>query len=64
MPTQPLYELLSRTRKLYGVGFGSSSLPLLTAIVRATIGIRWRERGETAELLSVVDNDISQAIQV
>ena len=64
MPTQSLYDLLSRTRKLYGVGFGSSSLPLLTEIVRATIGIRWRERSVTAELLAVVDNDISQAIQV
>ncbi|KAF5353253.1 hypothetical protein D9756_007774 [Leucocoprinus leucothites] len=63
MPTQSLYDLLSRTRKLYGVGFGSSSLPLLTAIVRATIGIRWRERGEMTELLAVVDHDISQAIQ-
>lgn len=63
LPAQSLYDLLSRTRKLYGVGFGSSSLPLLTAIVRATVGIRWRERGETAELLAVIDNDISQAIQ-
>ncbi|EKM75129.1 hypothetical protein AGABI1DRAFT_116559 [Agaricus bisporus var. burnettii JB137-S8] len=62
-PTASLYELLSRTRKLYGVGIGSSSLPLLTAIVRATIGVRWRERGEMAELLTVIDNDISQAIQ-
>lgn len=64
VPTPPLCELLSRTRKLYGVGLGSSSLPLLTAIVRATIGIQWRERGETAELLAIIDNDISQAIQV
>lgn len=63
-PTASLYELLSRTRKLYGVGIGSSSLPLLTAIVRATIGVRWRERGEMAELLTVIDNDIGQAIQV
>ncbi|KAF9446915.1 hypothetical protein P691DRAFT_776508 [Macrolepiota fuliginosa MF-IS2] len=62
-PTPSLSELLSRTRKLYGVGLGSSSLPLLTAIVRATIGIRWRERGDTMTLLAVVDNDISQAVQ-
>ncbi|KXN89077.1 hypothetical protein AN958_06346 [Leucoagaricus sp. SymC.cos] len=63
IPTQALYDLLIRTRKLYGVGFGSSSLPLLTAIVRATIGIRWRGHGEMADLLAIVDNDISQAIQ-
>lgn len=63
-PMPSLYELLSRTRKLYGVGMGSSSLPLLTAIVRATIGAQWKERGEMADLLAVIDNDISQAIQV
>lgn len=63
-PTPSLSELLSRTRKLYGVGLGSSSLPLLTTIVRATIGIRWRERGDMIDLLAVIDNDISQAIQV
>lgn len=63
-PTPALIELLSRIRKLYGVGLGSLSLPLLTAIIRSTIGIRWRERGDVAELLAVIDNDISQAIQV
>jgi hypothetical protein len=64
VPTSSLYELLARTRKLYGVGMGSSSLFLLTSIVRATIGARWRERGEMVDLLAVIDNDISQAIQV
>jgi hypothetical protein len=64
VPTPSFTETLSRARKLYGVGLGTSSLPLLTSIVQATVGLRWREVGDVADLLAVIDSDISQAIQV
>ena len=60
----PLYDLLSRARSLYGAGLGFASLGVLSSIVRATIGLRWEDVGDMADILAVIDADIGQAIQV
>ncbi|PFH48801.1 hypothetical protein AMATHDRAFT_81625 [Amanita thiersii Skay4041] len=62
-PTQQLYETLTRARKLLGAGMGFASLGLLTAVVRATIGLRWQDEGDMAAVLTAIDFDITQAIQ-
>ena len=59
-----LYETLSRARSLYGAGLGFASLGILSQVVRATIGLRWEEDGDMADVLAVIDADIGQAIQV
>ncbi|PPQ74933.1 hypothetical protein CVT24_002967 [Panaeolus cyanescens] len=59
----PLHDALTRARSLYGAGMGFASLHVLASIVRATIGLRWEEDGDMAEMLAVIDSDIGQAIQ-
>jgi len=48
---------------MYGAGMGFSSLGLLSSVVRATLGLRWEDDGDMADILAVVDIDIGQAIQ-
>jgi hypothetical protein len=60
----PLHDLLIRARSLYGAGLGFASLGVLSSIVRATIGLRWEDEGDMADILAVIDADIGQAIQV
>ena len=60
----PLHDLLTRARSLYGAGLGFASLAVLSLIVRATIGLRWEDEGDMADILAVIDADIGQAIQV
>jgi len=62
-PMPPLYDLLTRARSLYGAGLGFASLAVLSSIVRATIGLRWEDDGDMADILAVIDADIGQAIQ-
>lgn len=62
-PTPELVSVLRRARSLYGAGMGFASLTLLTQVVRATLGIRWREEGDTADALAHIDADVTQAIQ-
>lgn len=62
-PMPPLHDLLTRARSLYGAGLGFASLAVLSAIVRATIGLRWEDDGDMADILAVIDADIGQAIQ-
>ena len=63
-PMPSLHDLLTRARSLYGAGLGFASLGLLSSIVRATIGLRWEDDGDMADILAVIDADIGQAIQV
>jgi hypothetical protein len=42
---------------------GFSSLGLLSSVVRSTLGLRWEDDGDMADILSVIDIDIGQAIQ-
>ncbi|KAI0940591.1 hypothetical protein AcW1_003747 [Taiwanofungus camphoratus] len=62
-PTSDLRSVLRRARALYGAGMGFASLELLTEVVKSTIGGRWQEDGETADVLAEIDADITQAIQ-
>jgi len=62
-PTQHLHDVLRRARSLYGAGLGFSSLSLLTAIVRASVGLRWEDDDDMADLLAIIDADIGQGIQ-
>ncbi|KIJ96711.1 hypothetical protein K443DRAFT_682114 [Laccaria amethystina LaAM-08-1] len=62
-PTQHLRDTLNRIRSLYGAGMGFSSLGLLSSVVRSTLGLRWEDDGDMADILSVIDIDIGQAIQ-
>jgi len=63
VPTSQLDDTLAQARALYGAGMGFASLVILESIVRATVGLRWKEGGELSDILTVVDADISQAIQ-
>ncbi|RDB22076.1 hypothetical protein Hypma_011162 [Hypsizygus marmoreus] len=63
MPTQNLRDILTRARALYGAGLGFASLGVLAMVVRASIGLRWDDDGDMADLLAVIDADIGQAIQ-
>ncbi|KAF8956848.1 hypothetical protein BDZ97DRAFT_146393 [Flammula alnicola] len=62
-PLPHLHEVLTRARSLYGAGLGFSSLTVLASIVRATVGLRWEDDGDMADILAVIDADIGQAIQ-
>jgi len=42
---------------------GFASLDILASIVRASVGLRWKEDDDLAALLAVIDADIGQAIQ-
>jgi len=63
IPTPALEETLTRARSLYGAGMGFVSLRILTEVIRRTIGIRWRDDDEVADILAIIDSDITQAIQ-
>ena len=63
-PLPHLHDLLTRARSLYGAGLGFLSLSVLASIVRATVGLRWEDDGDMADILAVIDADIGQAIQV
>lgn len=63
-PTGNLRDTLTRARSVYGAGMGFASLGILTEVVRATIGLRWDRDGDMVKVLSDIDTDISQAIQV
>ena len=63
-PTELLHDTLANVRSLYGAGMGFCSLAILASIVRATLGLRWEEEGDMADILAVIDVDIGQAIQV
>ncbi|GBE81302.1 hypothetical protein BKA93DRAFT_815574 [Sparassis latifolia] len=62
-PSAELPHALRRARVLYGAGMGFTSLGVLTGFVRATIGLRWEEDSEIADVLAAIDADITQAIQ-
>ncbi|TFK64863.1 hypothetical protein BDN72DRAFT_861066 [Pluteus cervinus] len=62
-PSPQLHETLMRARSLYGAGLGFASLGVLTTIVKASIGLRWEEEGDMADILAEIDADIGQAIQ-
>jgi hypothetical protein len=64
VPTPLLNDILIRARSLYGVGMGIASLEVLSSVVRATWGLRWGEDSKMAEVLAIVDVDLTQAIQV
>lgn len=53
-----------RARSMYGVRMGFASLQIFTSIVQATFGLRWEDTSDMADILAVVDSDITQAIQV
>ena len=63
MPAEALETTLRHSRSLYGAGMGFASLGVLTAVVKATIGLQWDMDGTMADALVAVDADISQAIQ-
>lgn len=42
---------------------GFESIDILGSMVRATSGLRWSEEGQMADVLAMIDADISQAIQ-
>ena len=63
-PTPQLHEALNRARTLYGAGIGFASFSILTAVVKATVGLRWEEDSEMADALAEIDADLGQAIQV
>jgi hypothetical protein len=43
---------------------GFASLSILATVVSATIGVRWTEESDMANILAVIDGNISQAFQV
>ncbi|KAG9308215.1 hypothetical protein JVU11DRAFT_12228 [Chiua virens] len=63
VPTPELENVLARVRSLYGAGMGFAGLSLLSSVVNATVGLRWEKEGSMADILVVIDADISQAIQ-
>ncbi|KAG5651801.1 hypothetical protein H0H81_007360 [Sphagnurus paluster] len=62
-PTQHLHDVLARARALYGAGMGFTSLNVLASIVHASLGLRWEEDDDLADLFAIIDADIGQAIQ-
>ncbi|KAG2006378.1 hypothetical protein CC2G_002698 [Coprinopsis cinerea AmutBmut pab1-1] len=63
VPLPHLHETLTRARSLYGAGLGFASLGILASVLRATVGLRWQDDGDMADLLAVIDADVGQAIQ-
>lgn len=61
--TEHLEHILNRARSYYGVGLGFASLTMLTDVVRSTKGLEWEDVSQMTSALSVVDSDITQAIQ-
>ncbi|EMD32050.1 hypothetical protein CERSUDRAFT_119050, partial [Gelatoporia subvermispora B] len=62
-PTSQLYKVLKNARTIYGAGMGFASLSLLTEMVEATAGARWKESSDMDGALTELDGDITQAIQ-
>jgi len=62
-PTPKLNGLLAHARSLYGAGMGFDSIETLSAIVRASSGLRWDDDDGLIDVFAVIDADISQAIQ-
>ncbi|KAF8264920.1 hypothetical protein EI94DRAFT_1737290 [Lactarius quietus] len=63
MPTSGLYDLLAHARALYGAGMGLTSFGIFASIMRGSLGLRWTPYGATADVLTLIDGDICQAIQ-
>ncbi|KAJ3543815.1 hypothetical protein NM688_g5817 [Phlebia brevispora] len=63
VPAPGLETILRQSRSMYGAGMGVAGLGVLTAVVKATVGLRWEIDGLMADSLAAVDADISQAIQ-
>ncbi|KAG9311203.1 hypothetical protein JVU11DRAFT_8278 [Chiua virens] len=63
VPTPELENILARVRSLYGAGMGFAGLGVLSSVVKATVGLQWEQQGSMADILAVIDTDISQAIQ-
>jgi hypothetical protein len=63
IPTSSLYDLLAHARALYGAGMGLTSFGIFAAIVRSSLGLRWTLYGATADVLTLIDGDICQALQ-
>lgn len=64
VPTDALRSTMVEARCLYGSGLGFAGIRLLSGLVRQTLGRRWRHEGSTMVVLSELDIDITQAIQV
>jgi hypothetical protein len=62
-PTRGLHDALAHARSLYGAGMGLASLGIFASVVRVTHDLRWKDDGEAADMLTLVDGDICQAIQ-
>ncbi|KAJ7238268.1 hypothetical protein B0H12DRAFT_1237948 [Mycena haematopus] len=62
-PAPQLLASLARARMLYGSGLGFASLEPLSAVVRSTVGHRWKPEGEVAHALVMADADIAQGLQ-
>lgn len=62
-PSSELPHILRRARVLYGAGMGFTSLGVLAEVVRSTVGMRWEEDSEMADVLTAIDADMTQAIQ-
>lgn len=63
MPTSGLYDILAHARALYGAGMGLTSFGIFTTIIRSSLDLRWTPYGATADVLTIIDGDICQAIQ-
>jgi hypothetical protein len=63
IPTSGLYDLLAHARALYGAGMGLTSFGIFVDIIRSSLGLRWTPYGATADVLTLIDGDICQAIQ-
>ena len=48
---------------MYGVGLGFAALQYLTPAIQQTVGLSWEEDDELAKSLTVLDSDMTQAIQ-
>lgn len=42
---------------------GLASLSVFTTIVQQTVGLRWTAEGEMADMLTLIDGDMCQAMQ-
>ncbi|KAI0032003.1 hypothetical protein K488DRAFT_86267 [Vararia minispora EC-137] len=62
-PSKDLSRVLCHARSLYGAGLGLLSLDVFDTIVHSTLGFRWADDGETADVLAIIDQDLCQAIQ-
>jgi hypothetical protein len=61
--TKSLWEQVAVARTLFGIGLGFEALPMLTAIVDATLQLRWMVDSKLEQDLAIIDGDIAQAMQ-